>query len=180
MTSNDWEDLKTYILSRNEYFTIGFANAFKDGESSHIYAKTKGGLKAIFPEDTLGNYFYLRTDPSVSFIQKVGYEDCGAGKSILDYRAVLFIVCVIKDADEYTIIQNLINTCVGFKSMNIIPVSAIWLRENVVLAEMSGFDEEKILRTLTRLKSETIVRIQFQANKEYIPNTCINNPCKEC
>jgi hypothetical protein len=180
MTSQDLESFKDFILERNPYFSTGYANAFKDGETSGIYARVNGNLKSIFPDDRVGNYFYLRNDPNAQFISKSGLSDCGSDKAIYDDRLTVYLVAIVNDADEFSLISNLRNTSLLNKGMIVIPTGAMWLRENVVLTEMSGFEDEDKMKALARLKGQTIVRLQLQVTKEFIPSKCIINPCKEC
>lgn len=180
MTTKDFDRIKDYILAKNKYFTAGFANAFTDTLTEGVYTRVNGDLKSIFPDDRLGNYFYLRNDPSVTFTAKPGYQDCGPGKAIYDDRFTVYLLASVRDADELTLLNSLRNTLVGYKDAVIVPVSAITQRENAVITEMAGFEEETIVSALEDLKKETIIRIQLQVTMEYIPNNCIISPCKYC
>lgn len=181
MTTQDFELLRDHILTLNPYFTEGFANSYKDSLTNAIYCRHNGNLKAIFPEDRLGNYFYLRNEPSSTYVTKAGYEDCGVGKAMYDDRLTVYLVAIVNDANEYELINNLRNSSLRFKGMVVIPTGAMWQRENVVINEMQGFEEEEILKALSNVKRDTtIVRVQLQVTKEFIPSKCINNPCKEC
>jgi hypothetical protein len=181
MTSKDFESLRDHILTLNPYFTLGFANAYKDTLTDAIYSREKGNTKVVFPEDRLGNYFYLRNDPNSSFVSTQGTQDCAFGKASYDDRLTVYLVAIVSNADEFELINNLRNSCLRFGNMNVIPTNAMWQRENVMLTEMQGFDESEIAKALTNLKNDTtIVRIQLQITKQFIPSKCINNPCKDC
>ncbi len=180
MKTTDFEALRDYILKKNPYFSSGYANAFTDTETEAIYAYVNGDLKAIFPEDRFGNYFYLRNDPNIKFTPKTGYQECGIGRFNFDDAMTCYLVAVVNDADDYELINNLRNTVLGFGGLIGIPVNAMWQRENVVLSEMKDFSEECKFTALTNLKDQSIVKIQLTLSKEYIPNNCINNPCKTC
>lgn len=182
MTTNDFKILRDYILSRNSYFTSGFYNAFTDGgETSGIYTKETGNLQSIFPRDNLGNYFYLRNEPNMRFTAKSGYEECGVGRFNFDDTITVYLVAFVHDADEFELINNLRNTVLSAKSLIAIPSAAIWQSENVVIDEMKGFDDLVLIEALTNIKkNQTIVKLTLNVSKEYIPNNCINNPCKEC
>lgn len=181
MTTKDFELLRDHILKLNPYFTSGFANAYKDTLTDAIYSREKGDTKVIFPEDRLGNYFYLRNDPNATYISKQGYEDCGHGKAMYDDRVTVYLVALMNEADEYELINNLRNSVLRYSGMVVVPTAAMWQRENVVLTEMQGFEEIEIMKALTNIKMDTaIVRVQLQITKEFTPSKCINNPCKEC
>lgn len=180
MTTNDFKELRDWILNKNQYLVNGYYNAFTDSSTSSIYTHENGNLKSIFPEDNLGNYFYLRNDPNIKFTSKIGYQECGVGRFNFDDALTVYLVAVVNDADEFALINNLRNTVLGAKSLIAIPTAAIWQRENVVIDEMKGFEESEIMDALTKLKNQTIVKLTLTISKEYIPSTCINNPCKTC
>jgi len=180
MTTKDFEGLRDYILSKNKYFSNGFFNAFTDSKSNSVYAYENGVLKSIFPEDNLGNYFYLRNDPNVKFSAKTGYEDCGVGKLNFDDSLTVYLVAIVNDADEFELINNLRNTVLSAKSLIAIPTAAMWQTENVLIDEMKGFEDSEIIDALARLKNQKMVKLTLTISKEYVPNTCITNPCKTC
>lgn len=173
--------MNDFILKRNGYFSTGFSNAYKDETTSTVFARSDKGLSPVFPDDRLGNYFYLRNETTLNFTAKAGVEDCGINRVSFDDRINCFLVAIVDDADEFELINNLRNTLLQFKTLSCIPTAAIWQRENVTINEMQGFDDSEILKALENIKPGIqIVRIQFQVNKEYIPNKCVNNPCKNC
>jgi len=178
MTTKIFEQLRDFIKLKNPCFQTGYANAYKDSLTSGIYAKTEKGIKSIFPNDNDGNYFYLRSDPNATFNSKTGLTDCGIGRFNFDDRLSVYLVAIVRDADSYALIENLRNTALLFGGANAIPTGAMWQRENVVITEMQGFEPEEVSKALQRLKKETIVRITLQFNTEFIPNTCLIDPCK--
>lgn len=180
MTTNDFKTLRDFILTKNTYFSNGYFNAFVDGETSSVYTIENGNLKAIFPEDRLGNYFYLRNDPNMKFASKQGYEECGVGRFNFDDTMTVYLVAIVNDADEFELINNLRNTVLSTKELIAIPTAAMWQTENVLIDEMKGFGEKAIKEALKNLKGQTIVKLTLSISKEFIPNKCINNPCKEC
>lgn len=181
MTSKDFELLRDHILSMNPYFTAGFANAYKETASDAIYAVHEGNTRIVFPQDNLGNYFYMRNEPNATYTAKQGFEDCGEGRAMYDDRLNVYLVALMNGADDYELINNLRNSVLRFKGMNVIPTAAMWQRENVLLTEMQGFEEDEITKAITNIKKGTnIVRLTLQVTKEFTPSKCIDNPCKEC
>lgn len=180
MRTQDFEALRDHIMKYNKYFSTGYANAYKDTETSAIWCRVEDGLKSIFPDDRVGNYFYLRNDPSISFMPQTGLTDYGPTSATFDDRQTVYLVAVVSDANEYELIANLRNSCLMYKPLNVVPVGAMWQRENVVLHEMAGFDDDEKMAALEALTNETIVRIELRVSKEFIPSLCINDLCKDC
>lgn len=182
MTDSNFDSLKDYILKLNKYYDSAYANAFKDEESSAVYVRSGKDLKMVFPDDRIGNFFYIRTEPNMAFQPDRGLAtmDCGVGRVGFNDVATIQIVSVLRDGNALEMINNIRNSLMAYPNFNIIPIAAIWQRENVVLTEMSGFDEDVLRRIYARLKDETIVRVTAQITAQYLPSTCINNPCKSC
>lgn len=180
MTTNDLKALRDHILTKNTYFSNGFFNAFVDGETSAVYTVENGNLRSIFPDDRLGNYFYLRNEPNMKFALKTGLEECGVGKFIFDDTITVYLVAIVNDADEFELINNLRNTLLSAKGLIAIPTAAMFQTENVLIDEMKGFEETAMIEALTNLKNQTIVKLTLSISKEFIPNKCIDNPCKNC
>lgn len=180
MKTQDFESLKEFILSKNTFFSEGYANAFIDSETEAVYSYVNGDLKVIFPDDRVGNYFYLRNDSSIKFALKTGYQECGIGKFNFDDTLTCYLIAVVNGADEYDLLTQLRNTCLSYSKLICIPSSAITQTENVIVTEMSGFEKETIWDTLKNLKNKKILRLQITISKEFIPNNCIIDPCKNC
>ena len=62
MLDTDFTALKDFILEHNNYFGKGYANVYKDENTHAVWVKEGRDYKRIMPEDTFGNYFYLRSD----------------------------------------------------------------------------------------------------------------------
>lgn len=178
MKASDFELLRDHILRANTYFVSGFANAFSDTVTDSVYARADGDLRPIFPDDRLANYFYLRNEQSETYSVQKGYEDSGPGRATFLDSLVINLVAIVTGADPSVLINNLRNTCLMFKGYDVSPVSSIWQRENVVVSEMKGFNGDTITGVLQRLKDETMIKLQLKVSKEFIPNRCIDNPCK--
>lgn len=182
MTRTDFELFKAHILKLNPYFDTGYANAFKDGISDAIKVRQGKDFKDIFPADNVGNFFYLRNEPNISYTasRQEAYSDVKQGRLAFQNTNLCYLVAVVDDADDMVLINNLINTCMMYGKMSVIPTQSIWLRENVVVEELDGFSEDVVMRVLQRLKNETIIRLTLNVQSLYLPDTCIENPCKSC
>lgn len=182
MTSADFISLKDFFLSENTYFSQGFANAFKDATTNKVFARVKSELQPIFPMDSYGNYFYLRSEGDIKYDPKFQERvaDCGPQKlSFLDSLTIQ-LVAIVKGADEYKLLQNLRNTAMSYTGFNAIPVAASYNREAIVSSEMKGLPKEDINKALQNLTDQTIVRVTLQVAKMFIPGNCIVDPCKDC
>lgn len=176
----DFEQLKDYILSKNTYLHRGFAHAYKDTVLHAIHVKDGNGLINVLPNDSFWNYFYLRNEHGIRHeaLPAERLSDSGAQRlSFLDTITV-YLVVVVKDAEPFQLIENLRNTAMGYPSLNVIPVSSNWNREQVLMEELAGRKQDEVLAVLQRLTNETIVKLTLNISKQFVPGNCINNPCK--
>lgn len=182
MTTRDFELLKDFILSKNTYFDNGYANVFKDSDTKKIFTRSGNELVCVFPNDNLGNYFYLRNEAGIQYQPQLAERvtDSGPARLLFNDNVSVQLIAVVKDADAYVLLNNLRNTAMMYKEMNVIPASAIWLSEDVIVTEMAGSEAKDISAALQRIKNETIVRLTLTVSKQYIPNNCIVNSCKNC
>lgn len=173
MLKNDLERLRDYILQYNTYFSNGYSDAFQNHKGIVVDGK------AIFPNDTLGDYFYLRQDGSVKFREDrtVAISDCHVG---MVARSSVVLVAAVKDASEDRLLSNLTNTLLAFNG-DIVLTDALFNKEAVLLQEMRGADKEAVEAGLQRLQmSQTLVSVRFDLSKPLNtqkPN-CNSNPCK--
>ncbi len=179
MLREDFEQLRDFILEQNAYFVNGYANAYKDDVTNAIHVRDGKDVQRLLPADTAGNYFYLRNDGQLKHEAKEPERltDNGAQRlSFLDTQ-VVYLVAVVNNADPYQLVENIRNTAMMYQNMNVQPVSSHWNREQVVTAELAKMKADDISAVLQRLKDETIVRIQLNVSKVFLPTTCIINPC---
>lgn len=178
MTLTDFEQFRDFILEKNTYFTIGFANAYKDDTNHAIWVKDGKDFNKLMPADTLANYFYLRNDAWLKHEAKEPerLSDNGTQRlSFLDTMSVQ-LVAVVNNADPYKLVQNLRNTAMMYSHLNVVPVTSSWNREQVVSTELAKMRMEDVAATLQRLKDETVVRIALSVSKTFIPSACIAEP----
>jgi hypothetical protein len=181
MKQDDFEKLKDFILDKNAYFNAGFANACKDDTTQAIYVRENLELKPVFPADNYGNYFYLRNEESIRHEAQVDGRatDNGAQRlTFLDTIAVQ-LVAIVKDADAYQLIENLVNTVMMNEGAYVQPITTMWNREQIVATELKGMKVDDMQSALQRLRHETIVRISMNMSKHFIPGNCIVNPIKQ-
>lgn len=182
MTAQDFISFRDFVLSKNTYLQTGYALAFKEGTTNTIFERSGTDFKAVFPRDDKANYFYLRVDSPVSFTPNINKRstDSGPGRIGFDDSLQVQLVAIVRDADEWTVLNNLRNTAMQYTGMDMIPTAGLTIRELVVLQELAGVEDDTMLKALANLKNQTIVRLTLTIRKEYIPSSCINTPCKNC
>lgn len=180
MQKNDFDKLVTHILEKNAYLSKGFANAFKEMVSSRILVEKGSDKLVLLPSDALGNYCYLRNDTQMKHqpAEMQRLSDTGTQRLTFNDTITVYLVVVVKNADAYLLLENLKNTCMSFAEMNVVPMNSQWNREAVLADELSGMKQDDIRAALQRLKNETIVKLQLNVSKEYVPSNCIVNPLK--
>lgn len=180
MTTEKMISFKDFILSKNPYFNDGYAVAFKDTESKQILLRKGTDFLSVMPNDILGNYFYIRYSGVLSFNETFTERVADNQPFHTSYtdRQPIVLVAVMKDADEYTLMNNLRNTCAMFKTFSAIPTGGIIIPEQVVLSEMSGAKNPDIAAALQRVGGFTMVALNINVQDHYQPNKCIVDPCK--
>jgi hypothetical protein len=180
MQACDFEAIKDFILDKNTYFHNGYANAYKDDKTKMILATNGSDVISLLPDDTKGNYCYLRTDAVIKHDAQMQERlaDNGAQRLVFLDTATLYLVAIVKDADAYKLIDNLRNTCMMYEAINLQPNASNWNCEQILAEEMAGMRSEDIAAALQRLKNETIEKLTIKASAHYIPSTCINPVCK--
>lgn len=176
MTSADINNFVQHILTNNPYFDKGFGNAFK--EQGVVYAEDVTAI--LFPQDTYGNYFYLRHDGEISFREERGSEMANRGPGRIGFidAQPMALVAVMRDANAYTLLNNLRNSAMGYNALVAVPTGALLVREQVVIDEMRGAEDEEVGKALANLNNQTIIRIKLTVYKSWRGNTCITDPCK--
>lgn len=178
MIQDDFEQLKDYILDKNSYFRIGFANAYKDDTANDVWVRTGKDLKKILPADVAGNYFYLRNDAWLKHEAKEPERLTDTGTQRLTFLDTMSVqlVAIVNNADAYQLIENLRNTVLMYDRLSVIPVTSSWNREQVIATELSKMRVEDVHAVLKRLKDETVVRLSLSVSKMFIPANCIAEP----
>lgn len=182
MTTANIISFKDYVLSQNTYLGKGFAVAFKDEQTKKVYCRDGTELTPVMPNDTLGDYFYIRYERGVKFSTDLNgrIADCAElGLAFNDEMQVVLVVCV-RDADEFTLLNNIRLTCSKFPTFKAVPVGATLIRELVVANEMAGAEKDDLLAALQRLGNWTVISVNINLNSQYLPTNCITNPCKTC
>jgi hypothetical protein len=173
------EGLKDFILSKNTVFHNGYANAYRNELRYTIYTKTGNELLPLLPNDTLGNYFYLRHEDAIQHEPSSAERlaDSGSGRlSFLD-TIIIQLVAFADKACAYTLIDNLRNTLMMFDGLHAQPITSMFESTKILVAELPKISNEQQHALLQRVKDETIIRITLKASLLFTPSNCINNAC---
>lgn len=175
--------LVSRILALNPYFDAGYGDVFTDERLGYMFRNPKDGSPTpVFPNDTLGDYFYLRMPQTWSFSNSPG-DLIADGISYATLSGTVFLVAYVKNADADKLALNLITTlrqqgCAG-QGAAISLLSASAQRDIVLLQELSGLSEEAQEIALQRLgEGITLVSVSFTYTAPLPFNTCITDPCK--
>lgn len=173
MILSELKSLRDFIIENNSYFNKGFYNAFQDNQTGKIYS----GDKVIFPDDTLGNYFYLRLPKNYSFSENTYFATDECHRAIGLNAQVVLVACMC-NADTDILLFNLVNTIGSFNEVIKI-VSATGDSTNVIATELAKISKENIDAALQRLdKDYTIVSVNFTYTKgfDFVDLNCLTNP----
>jgi hypothetical protein len=177
-------ELTAHILKYNTYFNKGFSNAFQDEETGIVWGKDDNkDLLKIFPNDALGNYFYMRPQPKGSFVSmpEVKMSDTRPGLGLTNQ---ITLVAVVKNANADILLNNLISSVQAFSQSYITLNSWIAQTELVIVNELSKLkDKAEIEAALQRIKpDQKIVALLFTigAPYTYYALNCLPNPCTSC
>lgn len=150
------------IAEQNPYLSSGgFAPVYKDVTKGFIR-----GSKVIFPNDTLGDYFFL----------VMPNELTGAFNGMQQLTGRFVLVAVCKDANAFQMLDNMLFTltkqltCRMGGQLTIISSS---LDSQHIISDVLGFDTTD--KGMMRLKS-TLISVTFDYTFTLTTN-CIQNPC---
>lgn len=167
--------IKNYILEHNTYFAHGYDNAWLDEVNGGVSL----GEKVLFPNDTLGSYFYLRLPNQVRFDYVVSsrIDDCSNTPNV---TGDVVLVASVKKGNADTVITNLLNTISSYNGL-VQFGSAVFQSEVVVQQELRGLSKESIRAALARIGNNTIVSLTFRLSSEFrlrkVTANCIIDPC---
>lgn len=172
MILSDLEALKNTILEYNTYFNKGFAYAIKTDKGVHE------GEQVLFPNDTLGNYFYLRPVLPIGITQDA-IGSLSICSTSLATKATVWLVAVVKSASRDVLASNMLST---LSQSQYAVKSYLFDNESVIRQELSGMGDviEKSIQNDDG--TNTIIAISFEIVKPlplYKLN-CLPNPCSVC
>lgn len=162
--------LKNYILTANPYFNTGFDDVYMDETKGVV-----GNDLPVFPNDKIGDYFYLRLPSQVRFNYTAAsaISDCANTPNI---EAELMLVACVRKADASILMTNLTNT-ISMYNDSARFTNARYRSEDVVLQELGRMKKENTEAALARLGNHTIVSLSFVLSVPFTLTKCITDPC---
>lgn len=174
MLQDKINELKEHILQYNGYFSNAYSDVYVDQQTGIVHNKDG----AIFPNDTLGDYFYLRL-ANASQLQYTALSTATQGLSV---SAPVVLVACLKSGSADTLLANLINTLRHFSPENIRFTSFLYNSSDVVLQELSRITEKADIEAALQRIQNVIVSVSFtySYNMSFQKLNCIQDPCTIC
>jgi len=175
------DKVRDCILANNKYFCEGYSNVWRDEQTNQILTMKADQYKVVFPNDTLGDYFYLRNDGNIVFNPSAENLISDCIDSAYDTNITVNLVAIMDNADPEELLSNLLTTiqyCEGFRT-NL--VSASTNPSTIITNELLNLADADIQAALQRNK-RTIVSLTFNMIDAIVIKdpSCIENPCKLC
>ena len=176
MIQQQLDAISNFIKLHNPYFDKGFSFVEQSDKNGYVH----NGSEVIFPNDTFGDYFYIRVPSRLGFAYDLANGD---GRNTFGVSTPLVIVAVMKDADPYKLALNLISTigkmCDIGKQFTAILIHS----EDVLLQELAkaaDAEQDKALRNIQQGYTYVSVNFTMTYTQPYIALNCITKPCKIC
>lgn len=177
MTSKDFQALSDFILLKNPYFQHGFGLAVKEVEEDVI----RIGEQTLFPNDRLGNYFFMLSDGRFTINDKKKLSDCGPVKLSANNSLTVKVLAIVDGVDEWALANNLLNSLTVYNGLfTVSPTRATVNRAIVTREVISGFSKDTQYRLLSRWKNEAVVSVEANIYKPVMLDGCIVDLCKDC
>jgi hypothetical protein len=171
------DEIGATIISYNKYFNRYFTNVEQSEELGYVH----NGDEIVFPNDTYGNYFYLRIPSKIA----VTYDaiNNNGNFNAVGLNSMITLVAMVKDADPQKLALNLMSTvgraCNYTKKFTQILIH----NEDVIATELQQCSENVIAKALQCASDDfTLISINFTLtiNQPFLQLNCITNPCKSC
>jgi hypothetical protein len=183
MFRQELSKITAHMKQYNPFFMEGYSTVWQDPETGHVWAETEKGRMSIFPEDRLGDYFYLRTLAQGRLaIDQQQYPVIGCNLTGIVATGSIRMVAVVRDANADLLIVRLVNA-LSLYDVTTLQVSAFNPYSELVLAsEMALADESDIATALQRLGNEAIVSVDFNlsAGIGFKKLDCLPEICTTC
>lgn len=167
--------LEQFIRKYNPYFDGSFSDVRQDMITGFVMS----GETPVFPDDTLGNYFYLRIPANMNFDYSKEYI-IAEGVNPIGIKVPVVLVACIKRGSAHTLLENLLTTIQQYLPDDIKFTSATHLKEIVIAAELAKIPKENIESALDKVSEDySIVSVSFVFTIPYQLRelNCIKTPC---
>lgn len=174
MIQNILIQLQQYILLYNKYFSDSYVDVSMQALTGYIMS----GQLPVFPNDTLGNYFYIRTPNYTKFsYDKTNIQQEGINPIGIEIPCVL-IACV-RSADPNILLENLITTISAYLPDNIKLINCTTQQDIVIAQEMAKMPVSEQTATMAKVDLDyAMVSISFVITSPYRIKhlNCIKSP----
>lgn len=178
MLQQQLSSLSAFITQYNPYFDTAFTNVAVDDKTGIV----NNGTQVIFPNDTFGNYYYIRTASKLRFDYNKDRSQADNFLSLV-VNAPCYLVAYVIGADIDSLVANLVATIGRYDETTRITEVVIHA-EDVVLQELAQvLDKPNVLHALQTMPDNVaLVSINFTLSFVYsLPELhCLTNPCKTC
>lgn len=166
------------IQRLNPYFDAAYNNVVAS-DIGYVMFDPKGQAMPVFPNDTLGDYFYLRMPRNWQFSEGDYIAEGISGTTI---NAQIVLVAYMMNADADKLASNLINTVrtIGERVRGTIQlVSATAVDEEVLAQELADLGDDAYNAARARLgQNITLCSVTFNYSQLFPYSNCFDNPCK--
>ena len=175
MIAHTLKEIAEHIDSKTGLFDTYFFDVILDEETGYIYKDIP-----VFPNDTLGDYFYLRLNKGWRFSPPSnGYGAVSDDIAGLIVAGNVTLVAVVIDADENLLLSNIINALREIRGVQVSEANT--QIESVLSQELKGLSKESKLKALQNFNERnSLISISFSYSKVFPYDSCQNKPCKIC
>lgn len=172
-------ELKDFILEHNTYFDNAFDNTFQNSSNGLVL----DNQNTVFPNDQLGNYFYLRLPDEMRFVYnaaKYKIEDCGFSFGI---SGRLYLIAYVHNGNTDVLFENMVNTLQQFTNADLTFINGSFEKEAIVMQELKKISQKSIQAALQNMnEKDALVSIIFEiaTNFKQKKLSCLPNPCGTC
>jgi hypothetical protein len=171
------DQIAATVQQYNPYFDRYFSNVEQSEQLGYIH----NGNEVVFPNDTYGNYFYLRIPSKLSIIYDPIMNN--GNWNLLGVSTNVTCVAMVKDADPQKLALNIMSTigraCNFQKKFTTILIH----NEDVISTELANCTEDVIMKAIQCLSDDiTLISITFTLTiaQDLLQLNCLPNPCKSC
>ena len=174
MIQEQLNTLQAFILQYNKYFTESFSDVSLSPYTGYIMS----GETPVFPNDTLGNYFYLRV-PNLTQFSYDKQDMQQEGINPIGLKMPIVLVACVRSAKPDILLENLITTVSQYLPDNIKFVSCTSQKEIVIMQEMAKMPVEEIKDAIKKVDMDyAIASVSFIISSPYKIKhlSCIKSP----
>jgi hypothetical protein len=172
------QTLANYIRTNNPYLN----NVYSEVVQHILTGYVQTHEEVIFPNDTLGNYAYLRVPNAMQFEDGPQYEH-SEGVLNVGLRLPVVLVAVMRGADEEQLLENLITTLMQYSASMPEPyiklTSATYQKDVIVINELAKVPKNDVRAAIGKIDDDMVMAslsFVFTIPYQYKQLACIQTP----